>query len=124
MSSDESNWDMALNKNRRADDSDRPASESSEFLDDVIRDLRSVATAGYRENIRAIVFKVNKNNSWNISNDLKNLTGGNFKASQVVVYLWVFLLRLSLDKSRNSTQKTKGASSEILTLYLASLYTQ
>ena len=37
---------------------DRPQSESSEFLDDVIRDLRSVATAGYRENIRAIVFKV------------------------------------------------------------------
>ena len=35
----------------------RPPSESSEFLDDVIRDLRSVATAGYRENIRAIVFR-------------------------------------------------------------------
>ena len=37
--------------------SERPPSESSEFLDDVIRDLRSVATAGYRENIRAIVFR-------------------------------------------------------------------
>ena len=53
---------MALNKNRRGEDSDRPASESSEFLDDVIRDLRSVATAGYRENIRAIVFKVFQQN--------------------------------------------------------------
>lgn len=51
-SSDDSNWDIILNKNN-----DRPPSESSEFLDDVIRDLRSVATAGYRENIRAIVFR-------------------------------------------------------------------
>ena len=59
---------MALNKNRRGEDSDRPASESSEFLDDVIRDLRSVATAGYRENIRAIVFKVFQQNILTVEN--------------------------------------------------------
>ena len=66
-SSDDSNWDIILNKNngnitflnatRLISILDRPPSESSEFLDDVIRDLRSVATAGYRENIRAIVFR-------------------------------------------------------------------
>ena len=73
-SSDDSNWDIILNKNNGTLYNiayiiqyfriksfitflDRPPSESSEFLDDVIRDLRSVATAGYRENIRAIVFR-------------------------------------------------------------------
>ena len=66
-SSDDSNWDIILNKNngnikflngtKLISILDRPPSESSEFLDDVIRDLRSVATAGYRENIRAIVFR-------------------------------------------------------------------
>ncbi|CAG5111732.1 Oidioi.mRNA.OKI2018_I69.chr2.g6007.t2.cds [Oikopleura dioica] len=53
-SSDESNWEGNTNSKQFPE---RAPSETSEFLDDVIRDLRSVATAGYKENLRAIVFK-------------------------------------------------------------------
>jgi len=55
-SSDESNWEGNTNP-QQFQNAERAPSETSEFLDDVIRDLRSVATAGYKENLRAIVFK-------------------------------------------------------------------